>query len=182
MVTDYLQSFRFYANIIPVSGSPEPTLVSPITGQAGFMSMTSPTASVDTATYKEGQWVYARKFPGNPIMDAITLTRGVARSDTTFWAWMSVVMEGGGEYRADIDIKHFHRDNSLTGVYPPTPNSNSWQLDVNAVPGKTYHLHECYPGKHSTAGELSGAANEISIMSLDINFEYFDVEDPQAPA
>ena len=49
---------------------------------------------------------------------------------------MKVVVEGSGEYRATVQVKHFHRDNSLTRAIQDGQTVNKTDLDLSA-PAKT---------------------------------------------
>jgi phage tail-like protein len=180
-ITDYLQSMRFFANVTNAGGATRLNLNTGTTGgstpQAGFSTCSTPEATVESVDYKEGEWVYTRKFPGNPSMGDITMERGVTRGDSSFWDWLRVVIEGSGEYRADIDILHFHRDNALSRPFPTTgavPNLTNLDLQF---PARVYHVHEAFPTRHKVAADLDATASEVSIMSLDIAYENFEVEE-----
>jgi phage tail-like protein len=131
--------------------------------------------------------IYTRKYPGNPSMSDITLSRGVARGDGTFWRWLRLIMEGAdagpaNEYRADIDIQHFHRDSSLVRAAPASGGqANKTDLNIDS-PARTYHIKEAFAIRHKVAGDLDATASEISIMELDLSYEHFEVEEHAAPA
>jgi phage tail-like protein len=177
--TDFLHSMRFHVDAVGVGGVAR--LVVPGRPQAGFSAVTTPEATVEAVEYKEGNAVYTRKFPGNPTMSDITMTRGVTRGDSSFWEWLRVVAEGSGEYRADLDIKHFHRDTALVRTQPATgdqPNLTNLNTDT---PGRIYHVREAFPTRQKVAADLDATASEISVMEIDFAFETFEVEERPAP-
>lgn len=177
--TDFLHNMRFH---VVVSNGPNTFLNSGIINgipQAGFMSVTTPDVATNAAIYKEGSWIYERKYPGETTMGGdITMDRGVTRGDSSFWHWMRVVIEGSGEYRADLDIMHYHRAQALTR--DPTeggdkPNNTNLNLDF---PARIYHVKEAFPTAHAVAGgTLQGTDGEITIMSVTAAFEHFEVEE-----
>lgn len=160
---DFLHSMRFHANVIGVGGQPRLN-----TPQAGFSACSTPEQTVEAVEYREGQYVYSRKYPGIASMSDITLSRGVARKDGSFYAWMVDCAQGGAEYRADIDIRHYHRE-AMTGS--PTG------IDLNLNPARIYHVHEAFPIRHKAAADLDATASEISITELDVACEFFTVEE-----
>jgi len=188
LAQDFLHSMRFHVLVAAVDGNSDVDLV---TGNgrpdAGFSAVTTPEATIEAVEYKEGQMVYTRKYPGNPSMSDITLSRGVARGDGTFWRWLRLVIEGAdagpaNEYRADLAIRHFHRDASLVRSAPASGGqANKTNLNTD-LPGRTYHVRECFPIRHKVAGDLDATASEISIMELDLAYEHFEVEEHQPPA
>lgn len=174
VTTDFLHSMRFHVSIMGANNAGY--LLGGAravgTGVAGFTACTTPELSSEAVEYKEGQFIYPRKFPGNPSVSDITLSRGVARQDSSFWLWMQASVEGGalansGTYREDIQIDHYHRDKAFTGG----PNIQVW--DTNADPGRRYQCFESFPIRHKSASDLDATASEISIMELDIALEYF---------
>lgn len=176
--TDYLHNFRFWVQVNPsTTASGKIDLNTSKKVPAGFSTCSVPAATVEVSNYKEGGWVYYQKFPGNPSMENITLTRGVTQGDSSFWQWMQVCMEGGDEYRADLTIQHYSRagnasGGTLTGTIGGNPNATTIELDH---PARTYNIHEAFPATHSVSGALDATSNDISIMSIGIAFEYFEV-------
>lgn len=177
--TDFLHSMRFHVDAIGVGGVTR--LIVPGRPQAGFSAVTTPEVSVEAVEYREGNTIYTKKFPGLATMSDITMSRGVTRGDSAFWEWMRVVLEGGGEYRADLEIKHFHRDTSLTRTQPATgdqPNLTNINTDT---PGRIYHVREATPIRHKVAADFDATASEISIMELDLAYEALEVEEKPVP-
>lgn len=174
VATDFLHNMRFQ---VEVADPTRATLSPDGRAEAGFNQCTTPEATVEAVEYKEGTFIYTRKYPGNPTMSDISLMRGVARGDSTFWDWVRRVIEGSGEYRADVDIKHYHREDALTRPRDTAgTEANLTSIDTE-TPGRTYHVREAFPIRHKVAGDLDGTASEISIMELDLSYEHFEVEE-----
>ena len=150
---------------------------------AGFMSVTVPDVSVNPAMYKEGTWVYERKYPGETQMGGdIQLERGVARGDSSFWRWIRCVIEGDGEYRADLQINHYHREQALVRPFDDDKPNNKTTIALEA-PSRIYHVYEAFPTSHNilAGGALSATDGEISIMAITCAYEHFEVEEKIAP-
>lgn len=144
--------------------------------EAGFSMVSTPEATVEVVEYKEGTFIYTRKQPGNTTVADISMSRGVCRGDSSFWDWLRRVIEGSGEYRSDLQIKHFHRDNALNREYPGAGTANKTGLFTDS-PARTYHVKEAFPSRHKVAGDFDATASEISIMEMDVAFEHFEVEE-----
>ena len=179
MSTDPLMNFRFHVDATGVGGVQK--LAVPGRPQAGFVSCTVPAPTNEVAVYKEGNFVYERKYPGPPKYNEVTLSRGVIRNEGVFWNWMLQVMEGSGEYRADVAIKHFHRDTSLLGVEPvrPAGTPNFTQLNFDN-PAFIYHLFEAFPTSTKISGDLNSTDNNVSMTEMTLAFEYMNVEENPA--
>lgn len=173
VATDFIHSMRF--QVVTTDGS-RPSLRPEGRPEAGFSNVTTPEATVEAVEYREGTFLYTRKYPGLTTMADITCNRGVARKDTTFWDWLRKVIEGSGEYRQDLDIRHFHRDTALTRADSDGGNPNLTQITIDN-PARVYHVKEAFPIRHKVAGDMDATASEVSIMEIDFSFEYFEVED-----
>ena len=180
--TDFLHSMRFH---VTTSGDLPETLrpdIFPTGVPAGFMSCTTPEATTEAVEYREGHFNYPQKYPGNTTVSDITLQKGVAQSNSNFWNWLRVVVEGSGEYRTTLIIKHFNRS-VLTRPVPTTQASvgpgmpYSAAAGVDAQPSRTYNLYEAFPIRAKVAGDLDATSSDISVMEMDVAFEYFDVQD-----
>lgn len=172
--TDFLHSMKF--QVVVDDGDRGITFAPSGRADAGFSNVTTPEATLEAVEYREGTFIYTKKFPGNPTMNDITMSRGVARLDSTFWDWMRKTIEGSGEYRVDLTIRHFHRDTALVRDFPTTgasPNLTNINIDR---PARAYKVKECFPMRHKVAGDLDATASEISVMELDVAFEHFEIE------
>jgi phage tail-like protein len=172
---DFLHSMRFHVSVSAAAGAgSDVTLGSDGDKPAGFAQCSLPEASVEVVEYREGTWIYNIKQPGNPTVNDVSLSRGVTTGDSTFWHWLLTVIEGSGEYRADVTIKQFHRQNSL--IRAKGSDSNQTALDLkNATPARTYTLKNAFPTRHKVASDLDATSSEISIMELDLAYETFEI-------
>lgn len=177
--TDYLSSMRFFVDISNATGG-NVNLGTTATGSTGFQTCSTPEVSVDAVQYKEGTWIYPKKFPGIPSMSDVSLSRGVTRGDSTLWAWLKQIIEGSGEYRVDMAIKQYHRDNTLVGTASGSTNLTNIDI-VNGKPARTYTLNEAFPVRHKVASDLDASSSEIGIMELDLTYEYFSIIEGTAP-
>lgn len=148
--TDFYQNFRFWV-------SDPGGFLSPA---AGFQAVSTPEYTLDPVEYREGTYTFTRKQPGYFTTNEITLSRGVARRDSDFYAWVQTAGTGG-EYRSDIEIWHFHRADPQ---------------GVNGTPSRTYRLLECFPTRCKIAADLDSQSSDISLEELDLQFESFDVQ------
>lgn len=173
VATDFIHSMRFQV----VVADPSVATLSPDgRADAGFTTVSTPELTVEAIEYKEGTFVYTRKYPGNPTVSDLTFNRGVTRSDSTFWDWIRRVVEGSGEYRVDLDINHFHRQESLLRPRDQVGTEGNFTSINQDSPARIYHVKEAFPIRHKIAGDMDATAGEISIMELDVAYEHFDVE------
>ena len=180
--SDFLHNFRFHVIVKGFGEGGQPQLGTDDSGtvSAGFNAVTTPEASHDAVEYREGHYIYTKKFVGLPTISDSTMSRGVALQDGTFWVWMKDVVEGNAEYRADVSIYHLHRDSKpATSAIPGSPNT---QQDVPADgPGVIeYRLGQAFPIRMKVSSDLDATASEVSIQELDLAVEYFDVIDTGA--
>lgn len=179
--TDFLHSMRFHVRIMGdnaagylLGGTRKVDLA-----DAGFTNCSLPEISVEPVTYREGNFIYERKFAGLPTVSDVTLQRGVARGDSSFWKWAQAAAEGGpvpgtGNYRENVQIDHYHREQALSGG----PNIQTFNIGTSgANPARRYKCFESFAIRHKVAGDLDSTASEISMMELDFAMEYFTVEE-----
>lgn len=177
---DYLHSMRFHVVVNGANNSGYllgggADLATP---HAGFSTCSTPECSIEAVEYKEGNFIYTRKYPGIPSVSDISMARGVARFDNSFWRWMQATVEGGpiigtGSYREDLTIHHYHRDEFLAGG--PDMALVNLGPGSNIKSARQYELHECFPIRHKCASDLDATAAEVSIMELDVGMEYFRI-------
>ncbi len=175
--TDLIASMRFHVTASLVGAAPTDPLLVTDSGalseraQAGFTSVTVPEVNAEPVEYKEGLFTFPRKYPGAPTVGDISLSRGVARRDATFWTWIKSVIYGGSEYRAQtITIKHYGREAMRGGAIDPR----------TAVPSREYYGKNGFPTRHKIAGDMDATSSEVSIMELDIAIEDLDVNESPA--
>jgi phage tail-like protein len=176
--TDFLHNFRFHVLVqgFGVGGDPQ-LKTGGIKPDAGFNSVSTPEASHDAVEYREGHYIYTKKYVGMPTVSDVSLSRGVALADGTFWTWMKDIIEGNGEYRATVSIFHFHRDSkpATSTTQPNTEQSIAHGDDDKGV--IEYICHEAFPIRHKVSSDLDATASEVSIQELDLAVEYFEVND-----
>lgn len=134
------------------------------TPAAGFNTCSSPEVTLGVSEYQEGIEAFRRKYPGEPTFAPITLTKGVVKTDTTFYSW---VLAGAtnSPYRTDLIIKHFHRDDVSGLVY--------YQ---NSTPYRQILLKNAFAVRVKMGSDFDATAGEISIEDLDIEYESFDLQ------
>ena len=157
--TDFLHNFRF--QVVASPGGPAGEVLDP---EAGFNSVTTPELTVEPAEYKEGVYTYMRKFPGNPSVSDVTLTRGVTKTDTRFYDWVRKAVHGG-EYRSDLEIRHFHRE-----------DFGDVEAADRGSPSRLYRLNNALPVRGKIAADLDSTASDVSIQEMDVAYESFDLE------
>lgn len=166
-VTDKFQSFRFH-----VVASPDESLLKftdAKLGEAGFQAVTSPEFSLDPVEYREGTFTFTQKYPGVPTVGDINMMRGLCRGDTKFYDWIKMAATTG-EYRTDLIIKHFHRDE-----VPPAGAANAGQWGD----AKRYiRAHECLPTRVKSDADLDAMTSDISLSEVDAACEYIEVVNP----
>ena len=179
-ISDFLHSFRFHVVITGFGAGTAKQLQrsTDSRAQAGFNAVSVPEASHDAVEYREGTFIYTQKFPGIPSISDITLSRGVAHKDGTFFQWMKDVIEGNAEYRANLDIFHLHRDARAAST-TDTTNTLIAEEKIGTPPGGfiLYKCNEALPIRMKVSSDLDATASEVSIQELDIAIESFNVID-----
>jgi len=174
--TDFLHNFRFHVIVTGFGGGNNNQLGSAATDgtvTAGFNTCSTPEATQEAVEYREGHYIYTQKYSGLPTISDISLSRGVAKADGTFWQWMKSVIEGNEEYRANLSILHFHRDSKpATSSTPGAPNVHQKALEAGSI---EYKCHEAFPIRHKVSSDLDATGSEVSIQELDLAIEHFDV-------
>lgn len=133
------------------------------TPAAGFNTMTSPEMNIGHVEYQEGIQLYRKKFPGEVTFTPMTLTKGVVKNDTSFYAWVRACAENKA-YRTNLTIKQYHRDD-VSGM-----------IDyASAVPARTYICYNCLPIRVKVSTDFDAMTGEVAIEDIDIEMEYFRV-------
>jgi phage tail-like protein len=173
--SDFLTNFRFHVEVLTANDNYD-DLESRITNSvisAGFNACSAPSVSEDAIEYREGYFIYTQKYPGIAKVNDITLSRGVALTDGTMYQWIKDVVEGNAEYRAQVNIYHFHRDaknptdfTNTNSVMMPNPSAGGFAL---------YSCANAFPTEYKTSGDLDATSSEISIQELTMAIESFNV-------
>lgn len=131
---------------------------------AGFQTCTMPQVNIETHEYKEGLWLYRRKFVGDATFDDISMTKGVVKNDSSFLKW---VMAGimGYSYRTNITINHYHRDD-VTGLLDFT----------SATPYRRIILYNAIPTNTKLGSDFDSMASDTSIEECTFSYEYLKLQ------
>ncbi len=162
---DFLQGFRYHAVARTADPVTNPLQVdrgeSGMNVQAGFQSITTPELSQDVVEYREGNSMWTVKQPGIPTVSDITLMRGVTKVDTTFFDWVYSSMVGQN-YRVDLDIYHYARDEMEMGLSSePEPSD------------RPLYCKDCIPTRVKPLGDLDATASEVNLAEVDVAIERF---------
>ena len=158
MVSDPFHALRFAVAVTP-AGSLNPFGLP----TAGFNSVTLPTQTQELAEYKEGNMLYRRKYPGDTTFDAVTLSRGVTVVGNEFWNWLNQTARNG-EYRVDMEIRHFHRDDI-------TDENDFSQV----TPSRTIKCFECLPSSTKVGSDMDSMTSDISLQEITVEIERFEI-------
>lgn len=179
VATDFLHSMRF--QVTATDAGRGISLTPTGRADAGFKTVTTPEITLENVEYREGTSIYTKKFPGLPTVNDITLSRGVARLDTTFWDWARRAAEGSGEYRIDFQIQHFHRDTALNRSNAAPGSVNHTNISL-ASPARVYQVFEAFPIRCKVADDLDATGSDVSLMELDCSIEHFEMISNPAPS
>lgn len=159
--TDFYHNMKFHAKVVStgVDGAAD------IGAAAGFTTVTIPEMTTESVEYKEGVYLYRRKFPGDVAFSDMTLTRGVAKGSTQFYRWIRSCFLGK-EYRADLEIRQFHRDETTDAT------------DYTAVaPARTFKVYEAFAIRVKPTSDFDGQSSDVALEEIDIALEYFELTD-----
>jgi phage tail-like protein len=176
---DLLHSMRFHVFVNGFGANGNPQLKTDTAAgipTAGFNACSIPELTQEVVEYREGHHIYTRKYVGLPSVSNITFSRGVALRDGTFYAWIKDVAEGNGEYRADVTIRHFHRDAKPQST--STTTNDLMKVEPDPDTGYIdYKCFNCFPARNKPAGDLNSTASEVSINELELAVEWFRIEE-----
>ena len=169
--TDMLQGFRYHVTAnIPGQSDPLQTVPNSdradyaTKGAAGFQSVTIPEISVEASEYREGIFKYTQKYPGPPTITEVTLMRGVTKRDTAFFDLVMASIDGK-EYRADVTIYHYARDEMGLANAVETPSS------VRRI-----ICREAFAIRAKPEGDLDSMAGDVSLAEVDLAIESFELK------
>jgi len=181
-VYDFLHNFRFHVIVYGYGTSHDPKIGSLDTDKvsAGFSSCSVPEVSEDAQEYREGHFIYTKKYVGLPTVSDVSLARGVslvesATPTVALWQWVKDTVEANNEYRADVDILHIHRN-----MKPETRSAGSGPVDEMSIKTdiglRIYHCYNAFPIRYKASSDLDATSGEVSIQELDLAVENFDIE------
>lgn len=164
---DLMQSFRYHVTASDIDGRDPLSFARQGEfeggGEAGFQSATFPELSVEIAEYREGTSKWTQKYPGPPTVSDVTLMRGVAKRDTTFYDWTRDSVDGD-EYRCDVTIWHYQRTEMGMANNSETDNT------VRNVVCKN-----CFGLRAKPDGDLDSTSAEVSLAEVDFAMESFEI-------
>jgi phage tail-like protein len=163
--TDVFQTFKF--QVVDKNGGD----VLGSKAEGGFSTCSMPQLTLDVIEYKEGIHTYRRKYPGIPTVSDVTLTRGRALKRSSLHRW-ALACVNGNEYRTDLIINVFHRQDYLTGV-----NDTSGDLSLLAQPNATLkiNLKQCFASDFRPGADLDAQASDVFVEELVVTCESFDI-------
>lgn len=191
--TDFLQNFRFHVETIDRAGTGWNPIDyvrtsagnggnTAVDSRAGFQSCSLPDVSMDAVEYREGTYKYTKKFAGVPTISDVSLMRGVVVKDTVFYDWI-IRAVSGAEYRADIQIKQFTRNNMVLpdgGGEPTYTTGENGIIPPNCA--RTYICHECLPTRAKPGADLDATSSEVAMAECDFALEWFEVKENEVGA
>lgn len=173
--SDLMNNMRFHCTATPPGGGPDPLQPGAAglaeRAQAGFTTVTIPEVSAEAVEYKEGLFHFPRKYVGAPTVGDVSLNRGVASRDTTFWDLCMKAVKGDGEYRVDLAIVEYGREalRGGRGIDPAT-----------ARPARTALCYNCIPTRCKLSADKDSSSGDISVAELDFAVEDMDLILPTA--
>lgn len=161
LATDFYHAQKYHMRVVSsgVAGGSNVGL------QGGFTTVVMPEATVEVVEYKEGIYLYRRKYPGDVTFSDITATRGVAKKNTDLYRWIRAAYLGQ-EYRVDLQIRHFHRAEA--------GSANDY---TNIAPKRVINVFEALPTRVKPGSDFDAQSSEVSLEEVDIAFEYFELVD-----
>lgn len=171
---DFMQNFRFHAEVNVDNGGPNNALGHQTSGkyqtEAGFNSITQPEYTTENAEYRDGISAHTMKQPAFQTVNEVTLSRGVVLNDTTFLDWALRVFTNE-EYRADVTIYHYGKEaiEGPSGGY------------TDPKKGREIVLYNAFPIRVKPDSDLEATATDISLQEMDVAFEWFEIGKPDDP-
>lgn len=152
--TDPYQIFRY--QVFDDTGL---TTVSSPTG--GFNLVSIPEMNIDIGEYREGLWVYSRKYPLRSHFTQITLHKGVFKNDSKLYQVARATAEGQ-KYRTDLRIVQYHRSD-VAGL------SNY----ATATPSREIRCYNCVCLRYRPSTDLDALGADTSVEEIDFDVESF---------
>lgn len=149
--TDFYHNFRFHV-VDPAGGNLDPV--------AGFRTATVPEISIDAPEYREGTYKFTRKYPGIPKVGEIQLSKGVAKKESDFLAWLRKGIDGGETYRSDITIQEFHIGD---------------EFGIDGAPSRLIRLLEVFPISVKISADKDATSSDVSITEATLAVEEIEV-------
>jgi phage tail-like protein len=175
IATDFLRNSKFRVSIISplgVGGVPTETLG---INEGGFATCTMPQMTIEQATYKSGLDTYTKKYPGNPSVNDISMTRGAVRLASALHKWI-LASNQGKEYRCDVRIEQYHLDELDTNLATAPGAIADPGFDAASKPARrSYVLYNAFCFDHKPSSDQDSNSSDISMEEIQVCFESYDV-------
>jgi phage tail-like protein len=152
--TDPFQNYRFH--LVESGGDGTKYLGA----EAGFVSVTVPDISLDPAEYKTGVDKYKKKYPGPPTVGDVSLSQGIFKAESKLYAWVIDILNGGKEYRRDLQLWHFHLRDTFQKEKQPL---------------RVIQLYNCWPTMVKPNPEFEANSGDVSIAEMTLACESFEI-------
>jgi phage tail-like protein len=166
---DFLQNFAYHVRAIgdydPFDGNGRGD-TSFNGADAGFQNVTMPEMSMDAVEYREGNTMWTAKQLGIPTVSETTLMQGVVKGDSLFFDWFIHALKGDNQYRIDMKVEHYHRD-EWSGV-----------TQFNDAAAQVYYFFECMPIRNKPTADFDSTATEVAVKEIDVAMERFSINEP----
>lgn len=151
--TDPYHGFRFHI-VDPAGGNLDPV--------AGFKTATMPEVSAPAVNYREGVYLWTRKYPGVPEVGDVTFETGIFRRESSFFEWIKRVVEGGAaEYRTDLIVQQYHISD---------------EFGIDGAPSRVTRLKEAFPVTVKPTGDFDSEGADVQLQSITLAVEEMEVE------
>lgn len=131
---------------------------------ARFMKCSELKKTIGVVKQPEGGRMVDLKEPGKIDFGNVTLTYG-SSDFRALWDWSEAIGSGANG----------------TGLEPTDKRSVALiQLNRDGSEAKRWNLFKAWPSVFS-AGEWDAGAEEVTVESVTLEFEYFDLDQPNAP-
>ena len=110
--------------------------------------------------YREGVYLFTRKYPGIPKVGDCSLSKGVAKKNLDFLRWIFKCINGGQTYRSDITIQEYHISD---------------EFGIDGAPSKVIELKEVFPTSVKPTGDKDASSSDISIQEMTLACESVEI-------
>ena len=162
----------------------------------GFSAITAPELTIEEKIIKEGNFEFPRKVFDKASVNNITLTRGAQLQDNDFYTWIDNYIQGHREKKNLMLIQSTAiKESTFSNPKIPAPIQKA--LDKFPVklpvanllggvtaaasvvsfgvtkPGRAWILKNCSPVKYKVASDFDARTSAISLLELEISYEWF---------
>jgi len=166
---DYLQSYRFWLMDISTVSPRSGLVFNPL---FGFRSVSAPEMALEIKSIKEGNNEFPRKVVEGASVSSITAERGSRFVDSDFWVWVRRAALGGFVPRRNLLLLQFFARTPWPAELGPKW-SQGMIPGALRIPARAWFLRDCLPVRYKVATDFDATSAEISISSLEIDYEYF---------